>query len=424
MSVGGAVVRPAMHAWRAGICAILCVSVLSCGGGDGNTLADVGSSSSSGSGTTTTTPAAANVVAAVVDAGPSGSSNPDVNTLFTTIKICVPGSTTNCQTISHIQIDTASFGLRLLSSALTVSLPVQQAANGNPLVECVTFVDGFSWGPVALADVTISGETASSLPVQVIGSQNFTNIPTACSGTGNEEDTVATFGANGILGVGVFAHDCGTDCASNADYGNYYACNSTECDPTTVAVSSQVANPVTFFATDNNGVIIQLPTVDASGAATVSGSLIFGIDTASNNASGSQTILTVDPIGGEFTTRYNGQTFTSSFLDTGSNGYFFNDGSIAQCTDSVFYCPATTLDLTATLQGQNGNSTQVSFSIADADTLGADDSSLVAFSNLGGPFPGLAGNFDWGLPFYYGRTVYTAIENATTSVGTGPYIAF
>ena len=32
--------------------------------------------------------------------------------------------------------------------------------------------------------------------------------------------------------------------------------------------------------------------------------------------------------------------------------------------------------------------------------------------------------FDWGLPFYFGRTVYTAIENAATAVGTGPYVAF
>jgi hypothetical protein len=31
--------------------------------------------------------------------------------------------------------------------------------------------------------------------------------------------------------------------------------------------------------------------------------------------------------------------------------------------------------------------------------------------------------FDWGLPFYYGRTVYAAVENAT-AVGTGPYLAF
>jgi hypothetical protein len=40
----------------------------------------------------------------------------------------------------------------------------------------------------------------------------------------------------------------------------------------------------------------------------------------------------------------------------------------------------------------------------------------VAFSNLAGTYPASSGadTFDWGLPFYYGRTVYTAIEGATT----------
>jgi hypothetical protein len=32
--------------------------------------------------------------------------------------------------------------------------------------------------------------------------------------------------------------------------------------------------------------------------------------------------------------------------------------------------------------------------------------------------------FDWGLPFYYGRTVFTAIEGQNTSAGAGPYFAF
>jgi hypothetical protein len=48
----------------------------------------------------------------------------------------------------------------------------------------------------------------------------------------------------------------------------------------------------------------------------------------------------------------------------------------------------------------------------------------VAFATLGGTFSSSTDTFDWGLPFYYGRTVYSAIENATTSVGTGPYVAF
>jgi len=414
--------RPVSRVWRFALCAAISLTVFSCGGDGGGDPLNVG-----GSGSSTTTPAASNVVALIVDSGPSGTSSPDVNTLFTTVTLCVPGSTTNCQTIDHIQIDTASSGLRILSSALTLSLPVQQSENGDSLVECAQFVDGYSWGPVGLADVKISGETASNTPVQVIGSPNFTNVPADCSATGPAEDTVAQFGANGIIGVGVFTQDCGTNCVSNADYGYYYACSSTACQETTVATANQVTDPVTLFSTDNNGVIIQLASVAAAGAATVSGSMTFGIDTQSNNASGNQTVLKVDPIYGQFTTKFNGQDFTASVLDTGSNGYFFDDGSIQQCTSSNisdFYCPSSTLDLTATLQGENGTSVNVDFSIADAENLGADDATLVAFSNLGGPYPGTTPTFDWGLPFFYGRTVYTAFQSATTSVGSGPYVAF
>jgi hypothetical protein len=406
------------RAWRFGLCAALCWPVLSCGGGGGGGSASVAPTSS--------TPTGSNVVDVVVDAGPT-STSPDVNTLFTTVTVCVPGSTTNCQTIDHIQVDTASFGLRILAPVLTLSLPLQTTANGASLVECTQFVDGYSWGPVALADIQISGESAGSVPVQVIGDANFTTVPADCSSIGPAEDTVAAFGANGILGVGVFAQDCGSNCVNAAVPATYYACTSTLCQATAVLLASQVPNPVTLFAKDNNGVVIQLPSVAAQGAATVAGFLIFGIDTQSNNKSGSQSILTLDSTYGEFTTVFNGQApLTQSFLDTGSNGYFFTDTGLQQCTNTnfaQFYCPASPQNFSAVLQGQNAVSATVSFTVDDAETLGANDPSLVAFPTLAGTYP-MANSFDWGLPFYYGRTVYTAIENAATAVGTGPYVAF
>jgi hypothetical protein len=410
-------------AWRLGLCAALCLTALSCGGGGGSvaSLASGGAGSSGSS-----TPTGSNVVSVVVDAGPT-STSPDVNTLFTTVTMCVPG-TSSCQTIDHIQVDTGSYGLRILAPVLTVALPVQTLTNGASLLECTTFVDGYSWGSVALADVQISSETATSVPVQVIGDPNFTNVPANCSSAGPAEDTVATFGANGILGVGVFAQDCGSGCVTTVDNGVYYSCTSTLCEPTTVALASQVPDPVTLFAMDNNGVIIQLPTVAAQGAATVTGSMIFGIDTQTNNKSGSQKVLSVDSTAGYFTTVFNGQSLNQSFLDTGSNGLYFNDTSdtsIVPCKDDTdFYCPTTTQSFSATLQGQNDVSVSVSFSVGDADTLGGNDASLVAFPTLAGPYTNTADTFDWGLPFFYGRTVYTAFENQTTSVGTGPYVAF
>jgi hypothetical protein len=49
-----------------------------------------------------------------------------------------------------------------------------------------------------------------------------------------------------------------------------------------------------------------------------------------------------------------------------------------------------------------------------------------AFGGLAGPAstPPAPAYFDWGLPFFYGRNVYTAIEGATAPGGTPPYWAY
>src|SRR3984893_10512999 len=331
-----------LRALGAGLSLALSLTAVSGGGGGG------------GGGTTTPPPpppVTSNVAAVIADSGPTGNS---VNTLFTSVKICVPGTST-CQTIDHIQVDTGSYGLRILAPVLTVSLPVETLTNGNSLAECTQFVDGYSWGPISLADITIASETAKSVPVQVIGASGFTTVRARCTSTGGtQEDTVATFGANGILGIGPFELDCG-DCATTT-HGLYYSCAGTVCTETTVATTMQMPNPVTRFAADNNGIILVLLAVAAAGAPPVSGSLIFGIDTQSNNQSGTQTVLTVD-INARLIMTYNGTALPKSFIDSGSNGIYFTDSSIAKCTDTgltTFYCPASTLTLGLSIQGQNG----------------------------------------------------------------------
>jgi hypothetical protein len=383
------------------------------------------SSTSSGGGSGTPTN---NTQAIIVNTGPLAgppNNSPAVNSAFTTVTVCVPGSTSNCQTISDVLVDTGSSGLRILSSALTVSLPQQTGSGGNPVVECLPFIDGFTWGPVQTADMTIAGEQARSLPIQVIGSATFSNIPSSCSSNGAEEDNLASLGANGILGVGTFAQDCGDACTltGSSNPGVYYTCPST-CSVTTESLANQVANPVIFFAADNNGVIIQLPAV--SGAETsVTGSLIFGIGTQSNNGLGSATVYTIDPSSGNFTTRFNGTTYTdAAFLDTGSNAIYFLDAGTTgfpTCSDFTFwYCPASTQNPSATNQGANGASGTFTFAVGNADTLLTSITTGVA-NGLAGPN---SGAFDWGLPFFYGRKVYTAIENQNTPGGVGPYWAY
>lgn len=370
-----------------------------------------------------------NVQPIVVNTGPTAGApynDPYVDGAFTSIKVCVPGSTTSCQTIRGILVDTGSSGLRILSSALSVSLPQQTSSGGNPIVECFPFVHSITWGPVQTTDLTIAGEEAKSLPVQVIGSSSFSTIPAGCTSYGTPEEDLLSLGANGILGVGNFAQDCGGACTEGgaANPGLYYECPLSGCQTTTESLADQLPNPVILFATDNNGVIIELPAV--SGAETsVTGSLIFGIGTQSNNGLGSATIYTINTTTGNFTTVYGGVTYADeSFLDTGSNGLYFLDSGVTGlpiCSDNTFwYCPTTTQNLSAVNQGTNGASGTVDFVVGDADTLTANLNDA-AVNGLAGPFSGI---FDWGLPFFFGRTVYSAIEGRSTPGGAGPYWAY
>jgi uncharacterized protein DUF3443 len=406
---------PAMtSALRLGLSSLACLLAASCGGG-GDTLSGGGS----GGGPT---PSGTNVVSVAVTGGPNGNS---INVLYTTVTVCVPGTTT-CQTIDNIQVDTGSYGLRLLAPIVTLSLPVTTLSNGSAIAECTSFVDGYSWGPVALVDVKISGESASSVPVQLIGDSRYPQIPTDCSSSApTEEDTVATFGANGILGIGPFALDCGDVCASGIPQTPvYYACTtSINCAASTVPTANQVPNPVTLFATDNNGTILSLSSVASSGAATVTGSLIFGIDTESNNASSGLQYVVPIAASGYMTTVFAGAPLAESFIDSGSNAYFFNDSSLTQseCSQSGFsgfYCPSGAVSLSAQIQGNSTAS--ISFTVSNAEQISSSD---FAFPALGGTNPS-SDSFDWGLPFFFGRSVANAIEGYGTSAGSGPYIAF
>jgi Protein of unknown function (DUF3443) len=374
-----------------------------------------------------------NMQSLTVDAGPQPQTFTTRNEAFTSVTVCVPNSTT-CQTIDHVLVDTGSSGLRLLSSVLTISLPQQNDSSGNPLDECTVFLDGYVWGPVAAADISLAGETAASAPVQVmIPDAAAPPVPDKCSSRTigpNEGVSVSALGANGILGVGLFQQDCGTMCtsANGSIPPVYYDCPASGCNPTYVTLAQQVPNPVKMLSLDNNGVMIFLPSVPAGGVGTVNGSLIFGIGTQSNNALQSATVYTVPdspPNAGNITTTFNGVAYPSSFIDSGSNGIFFLDSmttGIPTCLVGGFpwYCPTPSSDrLSATNQGTNGNQGIVNFSIENAAVL--LNTSNIAFSTLGRP---LTGSFDWGLSFFYGRTVFTAIENQNTPGGLGPYVAY
>lgn len=384
------------------------------------------------------------------------------NGLFTSVTLCNPGSygaaSPTCQTINGVLVDTGSYGLRVLQSQIPLlKLPTFTDGNGNTLENCTSLVDGsYLWGPVSQADIYIGGEFAGGVPTQVISSSTapgaVLGVPDGCSNGGTAANTPQLLGANAILGIGPEPTDCtvsGTnycDGSTQASPPNrYYSCfTATGCNsgdsPVTVSALDQISNPVVSFLAqagpaDAQGTIIQLPAV--SGAeVNVTGQLIFGIGTQPNNALASgATVLTLDS-NDHFTTVFDGQTLTSSFLDSGSSALFFPDSLPVCSVHSQFFCPASLENLSAVNQSANAQvQSLVNFNVDNADDLLANNPQSAAFSDLAGPeesFPtcssGTSCSFDWGLPFFFGRSVYTAIDGQTvTSNGVtlnGPWFAY
>ncbi|SDR38148.1 Protein of unknown function [Paraburkholderia fungorum] len=412
--------------------ALLALVVSACGGGGGGSSGastTANSSNSTGSSTTSSVTSAApssqvlaaNAVRVTVDSGVSNVPNMP----FVSVTICAPGTST-CQTIDHMLVDTGSWGVRVFANQLPASmtLPQQQDASGNLVAECMQFFDGYTWGSVKLADVQIAGETAASLPIQVID-PSYASVPSDCASVGASRNTPSTLQANGILGIGVFKHDCGANCVQQALAGTYYGCTGTACTSIPLAEKYQVANPIPYFATDNNGSLLSLPTV-SGGAQSVSGQLIFGIGTQSNNTLGGAQVIGVSASNGTFTTVQNGTTYLRSILDSGSTGLFFQTSQMPACAspNSAYYCPLSTVQLGATIEGVNGVTSAVSFSVGNATSIAQTYAGDSALPLLAGPAFVTSSVFDWGLPFFYGRTVYAAVEQQPTPGGTGPYVAY
>ncbi|MEM5435543.1 DUF3443 domain-containing protein [Paraburkholderia diazotrophica] len=345
------------------------------------------------------------------------------NMLTTSVTVCAPG-TSNCVTIDNVQVDTGSQGLRILASQLPASLALPAVPATTPSGttngvsgECGVFGTGYTWGAVRTADVRMAGQLAPSLSIQLIADPSVPTVPSDCAASGLPMMTPTALRVNGILGVGLFSADCGGGCVASALPRWYYACDMTGyCASSTQPLDQQVTNPISRFALDNNGVVIDLPTVGPGGEATIYGSMIFGIGTQANNTLGSATVLKANTTTGYVTTSLNGQPYSQSFIDSGSNGLFFPSTTLTRC--GVWWCPTSTQSLSATLTGVNGATASPDFSIANAQSLFATNN--YAFNNLGGP----SNAFDWGLPFFFGRRIYTAIESRLTSAGNGPYYAF
>jgi len=408
------------------------------------------------SSSTTLTVTTSNTAPLYVNFGLNGNTgNPNTNYyngLFTSVTVCLP-ATPDCQIIPDVLVDTGTVGLRVLNSALTTipatELETIKDSAGNQVEECVQFPDtSYAWGPVLYAGVNIGGESATKVPIQVIGDTTLPIPAASCLslGSGPSLATVAALGANGILGIGNAIQDCGLNCSAGQTFSGYpyYVCPKNVCQAAFVPVAEQVSNPVAFFAKDNNGVEIILPSISAAGAPSIpyvnadgtglipAGQLLFGVGTQSNNALGSATLYTLDTNGNFPQVVYNGLTYTSGgSINSAVNALYLANPltlGVQNCTDNPYYCPSSTTPVSLTTYGVNGTSGSVTVNIANADSL-FGNSDLSAFNDLAQETISglLTDQFDLGLPFFFGRPVFIGIAGTTipnnVSAPNG-YVAF
>jgi len=410
-----------------------------------------------------------NTATLTASSGPNGLAGGIVNGLYVTVTVCQHGTTT-CITINNVQVDTGSVGLRLVQGTLGSVTLTPINVNNSPLEECRQYGDtSYSWGPLEFADVQIGGETASNIPVQLLGQvsapapSNCLTMPVNSNLPGTppgNEDTVASLGSNGLLGIGGLIFDCGNDCTTVSFTSGYpyYICPNGTCQAVGVATADQAVNPVSqFTGSDNNGVMITLPSVPSSGAVSVSGTMNFGIATRSDNVLGNATIYALDPCQFFPTVTFSGISYTDTFcngtgsglggfLDTGSNAFYISDANtlkssgiagISDCASSTsgsgFYCVTggmTTLSPVNFVGFGGVGSANISLNINDATTLFSTNNAV--FNDLGSDSVFPNGNsstdfWDLGLPFFLGRTVFVGIAGTAMPAGVNApngFVAF
>lgn len=435
--------------------AALALALVGCGGGNSSVTTVTGGGlggTGGGAAVTLDSPTGPNTTEIVVDSGPaSGFSLGAANIPYVTLTVCEPGSASHCVTIDHVFLDTGSVGLRILKSQVAglalpaVTVPADGASTtpAGRALECYPFVLGAVWGPLASADLKIAGEVAKSLPMQIIDDATpmVDAAPASCvaAANGGLQNSVASLQANGILGIGMLAYDCGLSC-SRGDYSSgytlYYSCpgpTGSPCVPAAIPSGLQTQNPVVLFPVDNNGTVVALPALPDLGAGLVKGRLVFGIGTQANNQippAAKMIFVDANPVSASylyFTTATGAARYVDSYIDSGSNAFFFDDLTLAKgCQSSTasasgWYCPTSVARRSATLTDTFGTVAQVDYAVASADLLFGTPS--VAFADLAGAAGQGVSTFVWGLPFFYGRSVFTSIWGQTLSPN-GPWNAF
>jgi hypothetical protein len=348
-----------------------------------------------------------------------------LNIPYVDVTVCRPGTTT-CQTIDHVLLDTGSTGLRLIAPGVLgteLGLPGLKSASNKSLANCAQFADGsYLWGSLRTADVKIAGEVARSVTIHEAAdpATEFASVPKDCISLRNGA-SIAALGAKGVLGIGTEKVDC-AECVGDPSQAQYFECDAKGCATAAITAAQLLPNPVAGFVTNNNGMAVIFPPVPDSGATSLYGALVFGIGTQANNGLGNAITIKTKSLGafGLVVTEYLKGSYWSLF-DTGSNSLSLPYTQIPTCKNNPqFVCPAEDKQQSATLHAyDNSSSKDVSFLVKNLDKV----STTVIAASIAVAAPAAAPLFVWGLPAFFGRSVFFAIDGAHAGGVTGPYVA-
>jgi hypothetical protein len=347
----------------------------------------------------------------------------DSNTAYTNIKICAPGSKTNCQVIDHVLVDTGSVGLRIASGAVTnnnllKAMPYIPTSGGQILAICTTFASSqLTFGPVQTADVYIAGKFARNFPLQIVFAPTVTPPDNGCGGLGGSPGNL---GGNGVVGLALVG----------SGSGNFWSCDTDGSNCTLdTSPSTTIPNLVSKLQNDNNGIAVSLNNISTLGSTVpVLGLLIFGVGTQANNTPPEGTIPLLADSSGLINLEIGTNKPTSAIIDSGSFFLSINDPDLPLCADGIFYCPSPVITVSSGvslgaiqlgLSSYTNTTTtpdfDVTYPLADTDGL---------FSNAGTAYNDVAlasgPNANLGLSFFFGRTIYFVSAGQQSPLGMGP----
>ncbi len=331
------------------------------------------------------------------------------------VSVVVCDASDHCVTVPYVQLDTGSTGLRLRAKALAgLELRPIRLSDGGQLDTCEDFLSGYAWGSVERATVELGREAPIAVPIEVYGSGGpAPAVPAYCASLGNNSGSLLGIGANGVLGVdGVQSFGA-----------PYWDCQGNACTQlSALPKGDDVSNPVSYLGDyDNNGLILTLPSIPASGAAMAQGTLTFGLDTRDDNLTTGFAAIPADS-NVDIGVTVQGQDYPYSTIDSGSNGYF-GPLNLPYDSASLSFTPATPQVLPMTLSSGQGALPSVAWStsIDIGNGLALQNGGSFALDDVGA-YSDTPGTFLLGLPYFFGRSIAYGMAGMPSGLGVGPII--